>query len=191
MKSIKLRKDNCLFYKMRNDFYSVNDTAEHIRRAQYLLRAIGRSDGRIPAVFIDGVYGAETQNAVTLFQEYYELPITGELDAITFDAIFREYSLLAEISAPVGFAPDFQYYESGLISPGDVFDDVYLIQLLFRKLSVKDDRFFIEITGAFDEQTENAVKLLQQISSQPQSGSVDPALWNTLVKLSLNTQGYL
>lgn len=176
---------------MRNDFYSVNDTAEHIRRAQYWLRAIGRSDGRIPAVFIDGIYGTETKNAVTLFQEYYELPITGELDAITFDAIFREYSLLSEISAPVGLAPDFQYYESGLISPGDVFDDVYLIQLLLRKLSVKDDRFFTEITGAFDEQTENAIKLLQQISSQPQSGSVDPSLWNTLVKLSRNTQGYL
>ena len=175
----------------RTDFYSISDTAEHIRRAQLWLRAISKANDRIPSVFIDGIYGNETRNAVSEFQKYYELPITGELDSATFDKIFSEYSTLLQNSIPLGFVPEFEYYEGKKMSPGDVFDDIYLLQLLLRKLSIKDDRFFTEMTGRFDPQTEKAVRLLQNISTLPETGAVDISLWNNLVRLSDNLDGYI
>ena len=77
------------------------------------------------------------------------------------------------------------------MSPGDEFDDVYALQLLLRELSLKDDRFFVEINGRFDPQTEIAVKLLQKTLSAAETGRVDIPLWNSLVKLARQTEGFL
>ena len=72
--------------------YFINDTKEHIRRVQLWLREISRSDERIKPVFIDGIYGDETREAVRNVQKVYGLAVTGELDKETFDLIFRLYS---------------------------------------------------------------------------------------------------
>ena len=176
---------------MTTDIYRIDDEREHIRRVQGWLRRLSGSDNRIPEVFIDGIYGAETQNAVREFQKIYGFPVTGELDQTTFDKIFSEYSRITRDSIPLEYAPEFQYYERGKMRIDDNFDDVYLLQLLLRKLSVKDERFFTEITGRFNPETEKAVRLLQSLLNLPESGEVDIPLWNSLIRLTQTLEGYV
>ena len=54
-------------------FFSIDDTASAIRAIQKRLRILSQSDDRLPAVFIDGIYGAETEATVRAFQETREL----------------------------------------------------------------------------------------------------------------------
>lgn len=175
----------------RTDLYLKDDEKEHIRRAQTWLRELWRSDERLPEIFIDGIYGKETENAVRKYQQTRKLPITGELDTLTFDSLFSEYSALIAARTVLGYRPDFEYYESNRISAGDDFDDVYLLQLLLRRLAVKDSRFFTEMTGKFDEQTENAVALLRSVSDTPEGKGVDVPLWNNLIRLTQTLEGYI
>jgi len=171
-------------------FY-MGDTRESIRRVQGWLREISRRDDRITPVFIDGIYGDETRRAVSDIQNAYGVSATGELDKATFDLIFSVYTDIITSAEALGLHPKFEKYEGGVMSPGDEFDDVYALQLLLRELSLKDDRFFVEASGRFDPQTEIAVKLLQKTLSAAETGRVDIPLWNSLVKLARQTEGFL
>jgi peptidoglycan hydrolase-like protein with peptidoglycan-binding domain len=155
------------------------------------LREIGRRDDRIPEVFIDGIYGKETQNAVRELQKIYSLRVTGAIDLETIELINRLYEDILRRERIDGYRPKFDNYEGQVMSPDDVFDDVFLLQLLLRELSLKDDRFFVEIDGRFNPQTVIAVKLLQSILGKEQDGKVDRELWNSLVRLTETTEGYL
>lgn len=176
---------------MDRNFFQIENTPEYIRGVQHRLREIGRRDKRIPEVFIDGIYGTETENAVRELQKLYGLPITGELDLPTFELINKLFDDILRRERIEGFRPKFDSYEGGVMRAGDVFDDVYVLQLLLRELSLKDDRFFVEIDGRFNPQTEIAVKLLQKTLQYEENGKVDIPLWNALVRLTENTEGYL
>ena len=155
------------------------------------LREIGRRDDRIPEVFIDGIYGKETQNAVRELQKIYGLRVTGAIDLETLELINRLYEDILRRERIDGYRPKFDNYEGQVMSPDDVFDDVFLLQLLLRELSLKDDRFFVKMSGVFDPDTVIAVKLLQSVLGKEQDGKVDRELWNSLVRLTETTEGYL
>ena len=171
--------------------YFINDTKEHIRRVQLWLREISRSDERIKPVFIDGIYGDETREAVRNVQKVYGLAVTGELDKETFDLIFRLYSDLLSLARVDGFRPKFEQYDGETMSPGDVYDDIFVLQLLLRELSLKDERFFVQMSGRFDPETEIAVKLLQKLLRVTEDGKVTRTVWNSLIALTEQTEGYL
>ena len=175
----------------RVDFFSIDNETERVRRLQLWLREIGRRDTRIPEVFIDGIYGEKTRQAVRKYQETRVLPVTGEIDRVTFDRIFAEYSDFDGMENTLGYAPAFDKFEGGRISEGDVFEDIYLLQLLFRRLAVKDARFFLEMTGVYDEDTAAAVTLLRSISGNGEGAFVDTALWNSLIRLTESIEGYV
>lgn len=174
----------------RNIFY-IENTPEYVRGIQMRLREIGRRDSRIPEVFIDGIYGIETQNAVSELQKIYGLPITGAIDLSTFELINTLYQDLLRSERIDGYRPKFDNYAGQVMSPDDEFDDIFLLQLLLRELSLKDDRFFVKMSGVFDPDTVIAVKLLQNVLGKEQDGKVDRELWNSLVRLTENTEGYL
>ena len=174
-----------------SDFFFINDESERIKRIQEWLRMISKNDSDINEVFIDGIYGNETKNAVQSIQNKYGLKVTGELDKETFDLIFKLYTDLQASKNVLGYRPKFSQYEGQVISPGDVFDDVYTLQLLFRELSLKDERFFVDINGSIDSATENAVRLLQSTLGRESTGKVDVSLWNALVLLTEQNEGYI
>ena len=67
--------------------YTAQQKKDHIREIQTYLHFIARTDGSIPVVIPDGIYGDETTAAVTAFQRLYNLPQTGEVDKGTWDRI--------------------------------------------------------------------------------------------------------
>ena len=176
---------------MERNIFHIDNTPEYIRGVQYRLRVIGKQDNRIPEVFIDGIYGKETANAVRTLQTLYGLNETGELDLETFELINTLYEDAAKKQTVNGYRPKFDSYEGGVMRAGDRFDDIFFLQALLRELSIKDERFFVEIDGKFNPETEIAVKALQQTLLFEENGLVDIPLWNALVRLTENTDGYL
>ncbi len=57
---------------------------------KYLL-TISQNLGNIPPVTIDMVYGEETKNAVTAFQQAYSLPVSGAVGPVTWQKIAQVY----------------------------------------------------------------------------------------------------
>ena len=60
-----------------------------VRNLQSMLRSISLYYNNIPVIAVDGIFGPTTTNAVKEFQRVYSLPITGEVDIITFEEIVR------------------------------------------------------------------------------------------------------
>ena len=172
-----------MFNESDTVFY-VGNNAEFIKRVQGWLRDLSRSDKRIPAVYIDGIYGNETKDAVKAFQNAYDVGEGGELDKETFEMLDKVWNLAKKNASLLGYRPQFEFYEGNVISPGDSFDDVYAVQLLLRELSLQDSSYYTEMTGNYDEKTVTAIKKLQKALGKTENGIVDRDLWNTLVLLT-------
>ena len=68
------------------------ESREEIYELQLYLRVIQLARGLRPLVNPDGIYGAETREAVRNFQTANNLPPTGEVDTQTWDRIYEEYN---------------------------------------------------------------------------------------------------
>lgn len=89
-------------------FYSINweypdalqegTRGEKVRLLQYMLAVLSDFINQIPSLSVDGVYGAATADAVRAAQRYFGLPITGVVDAFTWDAIYDQYSGIENVA---------------------------------------------------------------------------------------------
>lgn len=68
-----------------------SSTGDAVRTIQTQLNAISDNYPLIPKVRVDGVYGAQTQAAVSKFQEIFDLPVTGTVDFATWYQISNIY----------------------------------------------------------------------------------------------------
>lgn len=162
----------------------IDQREELIKDVQKWLRTIGREYPDFPEVFIDGIYGGETAEAVSFFQTKKGLPATGNVDRRTFDSLYSEYLRVIRASRILGFIPAFEEYTGGEMRPGDVFDDIYVLQLLLRAVSLDDTELFVDINGVYGEETEKAVRKLQNKIGMVETGKVNGELWNMLVLLA-------
>lgn len=162
----------------------IDQREEVIKDVQKWLRTIGREYPDFPEVFIDGIYGSETAEAVMFFQTKKGLPATGTIDRSTFNSLYSEYLKVIRASRILGFIPAFEEYTGGEMRPGDVFDDVYILQLLLRAISLDDTELFVDINGVYGEETEKAVRKLQNKIGMTETGKVNGELWNMLVLLA-------
>ena len=166
------------------EFFKIDDRLASNRALQKRLRAISRNDERIPSVFIDGIYGKETEAAVRAFQETRGLPVNGVADFETHRRINEEYGALLTSEERFVGAPDFDRYEGGVISLGDEFDGVIALQLLFRSIGEQDDRFLVPRDGVYGEETANAVRFFKTLRGSLADEKVDRVFWNELALFS-------
>lgn len=163
---------------------SEGDTGTEVSNVQYLIAYLSQFYDTIPAVAIDGSFGAATTDAVRSVQRTFDLPITGTVDLATWDIMYRTY---------IGFLETipFKYIEGNVIPypgvplrQGSRSDTVRLLQDYINYVA----QFFGEIpsvepTGYFGEQTEAAVIALQNFLGIPASGTVAATTWNGLIDL--------
>ena len=79
------------------DFY----IGKPIRSLQTMLRVIAAADEAIPQVVPDGIYGPDTEAAVTAFQARSGLPPTGEADQATWNRVVDAYLKLGSFVLPI------------------------------------------------------------------------------------------
>lgn len=157
-----------------------------ILNLQRYLRQLSRFDPDIPMVDEDGIFGEATRMAVEAFQRKYKLPITGTVDAETWNRLFNEYLLDVEQRTrpdPIYIFPRNPADYS--VGPGDEGILVELIQLLIRDIITLYGRDvnLLPIDGVYGPRTEEAVKDFQRVNQLPDSGRVDRVTWNRLARI--------
>ncbi len=71
---------------------SLGDTGDYVNRLQYMLRVLSNFIPSIPLVEETGTYDLPTRDAVRAIQQFEGLPVTGAVDAATWDAIYEQFS---------------------------------------------------------------------------------------------------
>lgn len=162
------------------------DTGDEVGVLQYYLSVIGFFDDEIPIIAIDNVFGPNTTNAVIAFQQKYGLNPTGEIDRNTWNKILSVYDSTISTLPSEYLSVSDEIYPGRLLSKGMTGDDVRTLQQFLQRASLKYDYIpNIEVTGTFDQATEDAVRAVQNNNNiSINNGSVGPLTWSTIVNLS-------
>ncbi len=148
---------------------------------EYLRELHHDTNGEIPLVNPDGIYGSETVAAVEEFQRRHGLPVTGEVDNETWDAIFAEFgNAVIRRSKPNGIMP-FPSTRGYEVMDGERSDTVMAVQLVLHLLAnLYDDIDGSTMGGIYDESTAADIRTFQTRHNLPVTGRVDKLTWNAL-----------
>jgi peptidoglycan hydrolase-like protein with peptidoglycan-binding domain len=160
-------------------------SGDMVRFAQFMLAYVAWFyDAVTPISELDGVFGAETVDAVKAFQREFALPITGVVDEATWNALALTYLSLASDTTENGRAPG-QYPGYALVF-GSAGGAVLELQRLMNSIAARFcSAWFVPESGIFDQQTLDAVKEFQQGFGLPVTGLVDRETWDTIYDYSI------
>ena len=151
-----------------------------VRSLQTMLRVIGQDAGRDLTVIPDGIFGPQTQQEVSRFQQERGIPVTGVADQQTWERIAAEFSDALTRTGPVEPVRI-------IMNPGKVFRRgekshfILLSQAMLLALSeIYSSVFAPSLSGILDEITSNSISSSQYISALPQSGELDKVTWKHL-----------
>lgn len=164
------------------DAISVISTGQKVYNLQYLLSVIAFFDPRQPPVRITGNFDQQTLDAVLAYQRNNDLPITGVVNAETWNSIYDTYAGIVKSQASnlYRFTLDTFPYSRDL-TLGSTGEDVRLAQEQLNFLSLTYPGYnAVKVTGTYDEQTQQAVSVFQHINGLRVTGDIDRDTWNLL-----------
>ncbi len=158
---------------------TVGSTGDDVKRMQFYLRIVARSNSAVPDLASDGVFGAGTRSSVIAFQSYYGLSADGIVGVLTWNKIYEVYTDIINGLLAQGDRPG--VYPGSSLSLGDTGLSVkemqyylYLLSAYYVPLPV------IEYDGVFGTATENAVKIWQELQGLTIDGIVGPVTWDSI-----------
>ena len=164
---------------MAERYSSSSDKSANIYELQEFLRYISDYIKGVPKVQPDGIYGAETRNAVRAFQARFMLPQTGEADLATWTAIVETYDELRRINQIPNKIAGYPI-EVPHLKEGDDFEEIYFLQIMLRRIAkIYKNVISPDLTGIYDQKTRDAVRDFSRLYGK-ESDIVDRELWNIL-----------
>jgi len=160
---------------------SIGDTGNFVANLQLYIAYVAAYYNTIPSVAVDGIFGEATRDAVYAVQRTFGLPITGVVDAATWDALYRAYLGI------VGTVPS--EYTEGVTVPyagvplriGSESDEVRLLQEYLNFIAQYYDEIpSVSVTGYFGTQTQRAVTAFQRLFGIAELGVVGLLTWNII-----------
>lgn len=152
-----------------------------IRSLQTMLRTISLFNDEYERIIPDGIYGPETQNAISTFQRNRGLPVTGITDRRTWEEIVRQYDE-AVVSLSPAQPVDFGMRNELPYSRGDHSARVKMAQCMLCWIA---DRYACicppNDSGTMDEMMVNSVSEFQNLNALPVTGKLDKTTWKHLV----------
>ena len=91
----ELRSQGQQFYAINweyPDALTQGNRGEKVRLLQYMLATLAEYIDQIPPVTVDGIFGPSTADAVRSAQGWLGLPVSGVVDARTWDELYDQYS---------------------------------------------------------------------------------------------------
>ncbi len=155
--------------------YRIDSKADANRQVQTYLLELAHAYSGLPKLTVDGIYGEETREAVRAFQRAFELPITGEVDDITFSRLYEEFAhareeRLAESELlPASVFP---------LQMGDSGSYVRILQSVIGEIS----GLHIPSDGFYGRATEDSVRAFQRRYQYTPDGTVSRRLWNRIAQ---------
>ena len=158
------------------------DTGIEVSTVQYYLAFLGFFFYDLPPITITGVFDEATRDAVFTFQNKYGLPVTGIVDRDTWNTLTKVYNELVSVLPEPYKQFESEIYPGRFIVPGDSGAYVVTIQENLQNIAKIDPSIpYIEVTGEFDEATQNAVRALQAQLGLEQNGVVGPIIWSEII----------
>ena len=164
-----------------------------VTEIQRMLRLISFYNDDVLSVIPDGIFGNDTAQSVSSFQNAFLIPQTGEVDNHTWNMIVEEYKRILEDEKLIVSAVVFNEF-LGDISPGEANVGLYVIQAMLLALSEEFDNIErVYVTGVLDRATEDAVRMVQTIGGITPTGVIDRNFVNVLSRLynSFITQNHV
>ena len=159
-----------------------------VKTLQVRLNAIRKNYPAIPKISqVNGVFDAETEDAVLVFQEAFDLPQTGEVDKSTWYKVVYVYNAvlrLGELTSLGIFYKDVERITPIQLVEGDWGTAVTVVQYYLDVLGYFNQNIpLIKIDGYFGSDTLAAVKAFQRSYNLPIDGMIDRADWVVLFTL--------
>ena len=155
-----------------------------VRELQFYLYLLSAYESSIPAVGIDGSFGAATENAVRAYQRFAGLTVDGIVGRATWESLYGKASALRS-SGPVVTLKRLPYPGQPL-RVGSEGSDVLYYTILLRRIayyfeSVEAPPLATSYTG----ETAAATRSAQALLGLPETGIADAETWTAVEALSL------
>ncbi len=163
----------------------VGAASEEVRTIQRQLNRIGQNYPAVtPYLEANGLFDVNTETAVKNFQRIFNLTpdgIVGKATWYRIKAIFNAVKGLADLQGEgISYDEAARIYASA-VGPGDSGTPTEVIQYYLSVISYFDpDLPQVYITGTYDANTEQAVRLFQEQQGLTVDGIVGRATWNRL-----------
>lgn len=149
-----------------------------VRTLQYYLSIIAYFNSELQPVPIDGNFDSATVDAVERFQAYYGLPVTGIVDSDAWEVIDRIYTETVA-ALPEGYqGNNAKLYPGYFLTKGmrgeNVSDLQSYLNLIGKTIPEIPE---VPVTGYFGDQTDDAIRIFQQLFGIPVTGDVGPVTW--------------
>ena len=156
--------------------------SEATENLQRYLRQLSYHDPNIFSPPIDGVFASDTERSLRSFQRAYGLPVTGIADRDTWEVLYGAFRASLTANSPPRTVAILPFLPTPvLITQGSHSFAVSVLQYMLRELSALYTDFeAVEITGVYDNATENAIKSFQKKNRLPESGITDVPTWNAV-----------
>lgn len=162
----------------------LGDNNPYVLLIQISLNTISANYPAIPRIpNPTGTFNEATEEAVSVFQSIFNLPVTGIVDKSTWYRIRRIYTAvtsLAELTSQgiiLSEIPDF----TPTPGPDDVLPRVQAVQYFLNVLSAYYSGIpSVDINGVLDSNTRASIMEFQKIFNLPITGIVDEQTWNTM-----------
>ena len=155
-----------------------------VRELQFYLYLLSAYESSIPAVGIDGSFGAATENAVRAYQRFAGLTVDGIVGRATWESLYGKASALRS-SGPVVTLKRLPYPGQPL-TVGSEGSDVLYYTILLRRIA-----YYFESVEApplatgYTGETAAATRSAQALLGLPETGIVDAETWTAVEALSL------
>lgn len=154
-----------------------------VRSLQFMLREISYLHPFLPRVIPDGIFEEETRRAVTMFQQNFDLPVTGIVDNDTWDTIAAVYRRAAFFTGRPR-RPDAYPTPAYTVEPGKSTIHMLIFQSMFKSLShVLTGAHDVEVNGRHTGLSVENALWLQRKGGLEETGIFDNPTWNLLTRL--------
>ena len=164
-------------------------TGTAVRELQFYLYLMSAYEPSIPAVSIDGSFGAATEAAVRAYQRFAGLTVDGVVGRTTWSSLYGKASALRS-SGPVVTLKRLPYPGTPLTLGTDSSAVLYYTILLRRIAYYYDSVENPPLSSVYTEETANATRSVQALLELPATGVADAETWTAAEALSLQLAAF-
>ena len=155
-----------------------------VRELQFYLYLLSAYESSIPAVGIDGSFGAATENAVRAYQRFAGLTVDGIVGRATWESLYGKASALRS-SGPVVTLKRLPYPGKPLTEGSEGSDVLYYTILLRRIAYYFESVEAPPLATGYTGETAAATRSAQALLGLPETGIADAETWTAVEALSL------
>lgn len=154
------------------------DTGLYVELVQFWLDGLALYDAALPAVAVDGSFGAATEAAVRAFQRQAGLSVDGVVGQASWEALFNAW---ADVQSDAGGTA----YPGSPLRAGARGNAVRLLQLWLLVAASQYDLPTLTLDGIFGAGTTAAVRAFQALTGLAVDGVVGRDTWTRLQEVAL------